>query len=50
MQVPVKTFVGIDIFVDWDPAGARRDPARLAAVLTGAAGDEFKLSMVRCRV
>lgn len=35
--IPRKTFDGVDIFVDYDPATGR-DPVRLAAVLQRAVG------------
>jgi isocitrate dehydrogenase len=46
--VPRKTFDGVDLFVDYDPATGR-DPARLASTLQKAAGKGFKLSMISNR-
>jgi isocitrate dehydrogenase len=46
---PVKAFVGTDLFFDWDPPAAKRDPNILAALLQKQAGDKFKLNMVSNR-
>ncbi len=48
LPIPRKTFDGVDIFVDYDPATGR-DPARLAAILQKAAGSNLKLKMISNR-
>lgn len=46
--IPKKEFVGVDIFVDWDPE-AGRDPAVLAQRLNASCGPDFKLTMISNR-
>lgn len=45
---PVKEFVGVDVFVDWDPATGR-NPDDLARPLLDACAGDFKLSMISNR-
>lgn len=45
---PKKEFVGVDIFVDWDPKEGR-DPEVLSALLLQACGKDFKLKMISNR-
>ena len=46
--VPIKEFVGVDIFVDWDPSTGR-NPDVLATELQRACGEDFKLLMISNR-
>lgn len=46
---PVKTFHGVDVFLDWSPADGPRDPLRLAHELEQAAIAPFRLSMITNR-
>jgi isocitrate dehydrogenase len=45
---PKKEFVGVDIFVDWDPPSGR-NPDELAKTLQQACGSDFKLLMISNR-
>jgi isocitrate dehydrogenase len=46
---PVKSFQGVDVFLDWSPTDGKRDPVRLADALGAATPPSFRLSMITNR-